>query len=195
MPSQSHWYALHTRSRHEKHAARHLKEKGVVAFLPLLDVSHRWSDRNKIVEMPLFPGYFFVQVDLSVETRLLILRVPGVVGFVGARGWGSPIPDKQILDLETVLAHKVSCGLYPFLREGQRVRVRGGCLDGIEGILVECNSDRSLVLSVDSIQRSALIRITGYDVELVSPSRPVSGGWKSLRGTRNREGPTGQAGF
>jgi len=164
-PEEILWYAVHTRCQHEKKVARQLTEKGVIAFLPLLSLTRRWSDRNKAVEMPLFPGYVFVRMKQSVESRLPILQAYGVAGFVGVRGWGSPIPDKQIEDLQVLLSRKVPFECYPFLREGRRVRVRGGCLDGIEGILVERISDRSLVLSVEPIQRSVVIRVEDYDFE------------------------------
>lgn len=102
---------------------------------------------------------------LSAVARLLVLRAPGVIGLVGANGHGTEIPDQQIRGLQTVLSQATHCEFYPFLREGLRVRVRGGCLDGVEGILVERSPGRSLVLSVDAICRSMIIRITGYDVE------------------------------
>ena len=166
-PEEFFWYAVHTRARHEKKVAAQLNEKEVITFLPLLAATHRWSDRQKVVELPLFPGYLFVRIVPSGYTRLQVLQTFSVVGFVEAQGKGLSIPDKQIEDLQTLLAKKVPCALYPFLREGQRVRIRGGCLDGIEGILVVCDSDRSLVLSVDRISRSVVIRITGYDVEAI----------------------------
>ena len=162
---ETHWYAVHTRCQHEKKVARQLTDKGIVSFLPLLSLTRRWSDRNKVVEMPLFPGYLFVRLKLSVESRLPVLQASGVAGFVGVRGWGTPIPDKQIEDVQTLLSRKVLFEPHPFLCEGLRVRVRGGCLDGIEGILVERLSDRSLVLSVEPIQRSLVIHIADYDFE------------------------------
>jgi transcription antitermination factor NusG len=167
IPREIHWYAVHTRSQHEKKVARQLTEKGVANFLPIQSLTRRWSDRNKIVEMPLFPGYVFVRMRLSVESRLPVLQASGVAGFVGVSGWGSPIPDKQIEDLQILLSRKVPFECHPFLREGRRVRVRGGCLEGIEGILVQRISDRDLVLSVEPIQRSLVIRLDNYDVEPV----------------------------
>jgi transcription antitermination factor NusG len=88
------------------------------------------------------------------------------MGFVGIRGVSLPIPDKEIEDIRTLLTQNGTCALYPFLRVGQRVRIRGGCLDGVDGILVAKNSDRSLVVSIDLIQRSVAVRIDGYDVEM-----------------------------
>ena len=88
-------------------------------------------------------------------------------GLVGTRAWASPVPDKQIEDLQTLLSQETPVAFHPFLHEGQRVRVRGGCLDGIEGILIERLSDRDLVISVEPIQRSVTVRVTDYDVEPV----------------------------
>jgi transcription antitermination factor NusG len=144
-----------------------LQDKGVTTFLPQVTQVHRWSDRRMLVQLPLFPCYAFVHVARSVEIRHAVLQTSGLIGFVGIRGVGIPIPDKEIEDIQTLLAHNVTCAFYPFLRVGQRVRIRGGCLEGVEGILLAKNSDRSLVVSVELIQRSVAVRIDGYDVEPV----------------------------
>ncbi|MBI3669125.1 MAG: UpxY family transcription antiterminator [Acidobacteria bacterium] len=166
---ESRWYALRTYPRHEKKVHAQLRQKGVTTFLPLVSEVHRWSDRKKTIQIPLFPGYAFVRLEATVHNRLYVLRTAGVVGFVGNGGTGLPIPDNQIEDIQKVLAHNIPCVLYPFLRVGQRVRIHSGCLEGLEGILVTCNSDRSLVVSVEAIHQSLAIRIEGYDVEILSP--------------------------
>jgi transcription antitermination factor NusG len=162
-----HWYAIQTRPRNEKMVARQLQYQGVMTFLPLDTQVHRWSDRRKLVQLPLFPGYAFVHVLLSPETRLRVLHTESVVSFVGIRGAGTPIPDEQIGDVQMLLANNVPFAPCPFIRLGQRVRIRGGSLDGMEGILVARNSDQSLVVSVELIQRSLAIRIDGYDLETI----------------------------
>jgi transcription antitermination factor NusG len=162
-----HWYAIQTRCKHEKKVAQQLIYDGVGVFLPLARVVHRWSDRAKTLDMPLFPTYLFVRTALSPGVRLKILQAGGVLGFVGKNGWGTPIPDKDIEDVKTLVSAKVPCYVYPFLSKGRRVRVTSGCLQGIEGVLVESASERTLVLSVDVIHRSMVIRITDYEVELI----------------------------
>jgi len=164
-PEESNWYAIWTRARHEKRVAHELQETRIGTFLPLLQQIHQWSDRRGKVEVPMFSCYAFVRIAQQTEERLKVLRTPGVLGFVGIRGVGVPIPDKEIEDIHTLLANNVTCALYPFLRMGQCVRIRGGCLEGVEGILVGKNSDRSLVVSIELIQRSVAVRIDGYDVE------------------------------
>jgi len=161
------WYAIQTRSRHEKTVAAQLQEKGVTTFLPVVPHVHRWSDRYKVLQLPLFPGYAFVRMVAFPEACHLVLRTPGVAHFVGVRGKGLPIPEKEIEDIRKILDHNHLCAPHPFLRAGQRVRIRGGCLDGVEGILLAQSSNRSLILSVQLIQRSLSIRIEGYDLEIV----------------------------
>jgi transcription antitermination factor NusG len=162
------WYAVRTRSRHEKIASQQLQTRGIETFLPVITQTHKWSDRKKQVEVPLFSGYTFVRVAYtSNEQRIQVLQTHGVAGFVGTQRSGDPIPDSQIEDIRTLLSNKVALQTHSYLKIGQRVRVRGGALDGVEGILVAHSGDRSLVISLDSIQRSLSIRVEGYDVEPV----------------------------
>ena len=159
------WYAVQTRARHEKMVAHKLRQQGLNIFLPMLTEIHRWSDRRKVVEVPLFSCYVFVNLVLSNELRSHVCRVDGVFNFVGVHGEGTSIPDEQIESIRTLTEQRLACSAYPFLKVGQRVRTRGGALDGVEGILRSQNGDRTLVVSIDAIQRSLAVRIEGYDVE------------------------------
>jgi transcription antitermination factor NusG len=161
------WYAIHTRARYEEKITTQLQDKGIATFLPLIARKHRWSDRYQTIQFALFPCHVSVHLQAYPMKRLAMLQTPGVVGFVGIRGVGLPIPNKGIDDIRTLLTQKVTCALYSFLRVGQRVRMRGGCLDWVEGILVAKNSNRSLVVSIELMQRSVAVRIEGYDVEPV----------------------------
>jgi transcription antitermination factor NusG len=163
----SNWYAVHTMARHEKRVAAQFEEKDVCTFLPLLGQIHRWSDRRVKVEVPMFSCYAFVRIIQTVEERLKVLRTPGVLGFVGSERQGTPIPDEQIESLRTTLSENIPCFPHDFLIAGRRVRIRGGSLDGVEGILVRQGANQSLVLSVELLQRSVAIRVEGYDIEVV----------------------------
>ena len=159
------WYALHTRARHERIVEHRLREHGRETFLPVVQEVHRWSDRKKKVEVPLFGCYVFVHCALCPEDRTLVHRIDSVLGFVGARGVGMPIPDEQIESVRTVLGQAGVWRTHPFLKAGQRVRVRGGALEGVEGVFLSENGDHSLIISIDAIQRSMAVRIDGYDIE------------------------------
>jgi transcription antitermination factor NusG len=162
---EARWYAVQTRARHEKKVDTQLREKGIEAFLPLWSEMHQWSDRQRLVHQPLFSGYVFVHIAETPLERKNVLSTPGVCWFVGNRGMGLPIPDKQIQDVQTVLSSEVPFSPFPFIHVGQRVRIRGGCLDGIEGILIAKESDRTVVVSVELVRRSLAVHINGYDLE------------------------------
>src|ERR1700683_5442226 len=158
------WYAIRTRSRHEKMLVEQLENQGIESFFLLVKRTHKWSDRKKEVELPLFSGYSFARLALYSPDRLRVLRTHGVAGFVGVRGLGIPVPERQIENLRTLLANKIPMTDRAFLQVGQRVRIRGGALDGIEGILA-AQDDRNLVISVEPIHRSLSVCIDGYRVE------------------------------
>jgi transcription antitermination factor NusG len=165
--AEARWFAVRTRSRHEKIVANQLRSQEVTTFLPLVTQIHRWSDRRKVVEMPLFPGYTFVRVVPSTAQYARVLRVHGVSSFVGIRGEATPIPDKQIDDIRVLLTSNTEYTLCPFLKVGQRVRIRGGCLDGVEGLLAARKGERTLLISVEPMQQSLAINIQNYDVDAI----------------------------
>jgi transcriptional antiterminator NusG len=166
-PAATSWYAIRTRSRHEKVVERQLQGQGIEAFFPMVRQLHNWSDRRKLVEVPLFAGYAFVRIVPSPEERVRVLQIHGVVELVGAHNQGIAIPEEQIEAVRAVVAGNLPFTEHVFLKVGQRVRVRGGSLDGVEGVLVANNGCRRLVISVEPIQRALSISIEGYQVEPV----------------------------
>jgi transcription antitermination factor NusG len=161
------WYAVHTYPRHEKVVADRIQQQGLTTFLPMLTEVHRWSDRKKVVQLPMFSCYVFVQLVPSNEQRIRVLQTNGVISFVGSQRIGTPIPAEQIEAVQMLLERNVACSSHPFLKAGQRVRIRGGALEGLEGVFVSQNGDHSLIVSLDAIQRSLAVRIDGYDIDVV----------------------------
>lgn len=165
-PEEEVWFAVQTRYRFEKRVAEQLAGKGIGVFLPLRKENRDWSDRKKVIMVPLFPGYAFVRSDRSVVRRLLVLQTGGVMGFVSFAGTAAIVPPKQIEHLQLLLAEDVPFTLSPFVEMGQRVRIRGGCLHGVEGLLTQRDKGK-LVISIESIQRSLAIEIQGHELELI----------------------------
>ncbi len=153
--------------RHEKKVAAELQQKQIQSYLPLFSTERKWSDRQAVVDMPLFPGYVFVKIPQDQNTRVRVLRTLGARNFVGTRGVGDPIPDAEIESVQAVIARGVPFNVSAFLNIGQRVRILDGSLQGVEGILTAVNGDNSLIISVELIQRSLAMRVTGFRVEAV----------------------------
>jgi transcription antitermination factor NusG len=161
------WFAIHTMSRHEKKVSAELSRRGITTFLPLLNQRRRWSDRYQEIAVPLFPCYSFVRLPPSSKELHWVMRIRGVVGLVGNQGCGTAIPDKEIEQVRRLLDQEGPCAIHPFLRVGQRVRILNGSLAGLEGILVSLNRDQSLVISIELIQQSLAVQISGYDLEVL----------------------------
>ena len=162
------WYALYTRHQHEKAVANILSNKGFEVFLPLYTAAHRWKDRTKQLSLPLFPSYVFLWSCL--DRRLDVLTTPGVHDFVGWGGRPAPIPQTEIEAVRRTVETALRVEPHPFLRCGDRVRVRHGSLAGIEGILVRKKGLFRLVLSVEMLAKSVAVEMDVSAVERV-PAR------------------------
>lgn len=167
----SQWFALWTRSRQEKTTAAMLEALGVSCFLPLKSEVRQWSDRKQIVTVPLFSGYLFVRINPARDSRLEVVKTPGVAGFVGNQAGPLPVPDQQIEDIRTVLDKRVECLVLPLLHEGDPVRVTRGPLAGVEGRLVRNNSSTRLSISIEMLHKSLLVSVARQDVELLEHDR------------------------
>ncbi len=162
------WYCLHTRSRHEEVVFQRLEDKRISSFLPKLEVWSRRKDRRKKIQKALFPGYVFVHEILDPHHRLEILKTPGVVKILGNEQGPVAVPDIQIESIQTILGGKSAVSPFPYLKEGQIVRVVEGPLRGCEGFLLKIKEGREkLVISVDLLQRSVAVEIDGASVEPV----------------------------
>lgn len=161
--TKSAWYAVYVCTHHEQKIVRQLQERGLSCFLPTYRSVRRWKDRRKELEMVLFPGYVFVQMDL--RNRLRVLEIPGVVCLVTFHGQPVPVPEGEMEALKNGLSSGMRAEPHPFLKIGRRVRVKYGPLQGLEGILLRRKEGFRLVLSLDLIQRSIAVEIDEGDVE------------------------------
>ncbi|MGA3317059.1 MAG: UpxY family transcription antiterminator [Candidatus Korobacteraceae bacterium] len=160
------WYALQTRARFERKICQQVQSKHQEAYVPVTRERRRWSDRSQVVEMPLFPGYVFVRAMSDPTDRLAVLQTNGAYAFVTFKGVTARIPDQQIDDLRRIESQNTSWSPYPFLKSGQRVRICGGCLDGLEGIFV-AERGKKLVISIEPMERSIAIDVGAYDLGVV----------------------------
>jgi transcription antitermination factor NusG len=161
------WFAVRTKSRQEKVAASMLEALDIAHYLPLKAEMRQWSDRLQKVTLPLFAGYVFVRINLQKECKLSVLKVPGIVGFVGNSAGPLPIPEDQMNGVRTVLESGAEYSVHPLLEEGDWVRVVRGALAGVEGRLIRTNSSSRLVISIEMIYKTLSVSVARQDVEPV----------------------------
>jgi transcription antitermination factor NusG len=160
---EPHWYAVCTRSRHEKSVAEHCAHRSITNFVPLYESVRRWKNGRHRVSLPLFPGYAFVRIALA--NRLDVLKVPGVVHLVSFNGLPSPVANSEIESLQRALAAGRGLAPHPYLTVGRRVRIKSGPLAGLEAVVIRQRSCMRAVLSINLIQRSMALDIESVNVE------------------------------
>jgi transcription antitermination factor NusG len=168
-----HWYALRVKSNCEKLVTEAVRNKGFEEFLPLHRCRHRWSDRFKSVELPLFPGYTFCRLDPNF--RLPILTIPGALHFVGIGKAPVPIEDSEIAGIQNAVRSGLPAEPWTYLPVGQLVRLDDGPLAGLEGILIETRKQYRIVVSLSLLQRSMAVEIErNWVTPLGADRRPLS---------------------
>lgn len=162
------WYCIYVKSRHEFKVFERLTKAGIEVFLPVVERLRRWKDRKKLVKFPLFPGYLFVYMNKSYELMLRVLKTPGVVDFLkNSSGEPEPVPEEEIIPLRKAVESGKEIDSYPYLKEGQQVRIKRGPLAGVRGILKKKEKQHYLILSIHILQRSISVKIDASEVELV----------------------------
>ena len=157
------WYALYTASNQEKRVEQHLRMKGVEVFLPLYTITKRWKNRMTMkLDLPLFAGYVFVRIALTERVR--VLESPAVVSLVGNGREPLPLPDAEIETLRTGLRLR-QVDPYPYLKVGNRARIRSGALAGLEGVVVRKDDRLQVVVSIDAIMRSFAVHVHADELE------------------------------
>ena len=162
VPADAQWYAIWTRSRHEKMVREQLARKSIEVFLPTIAKWSRWKDRKKKIDWPLFPGYCFARFD--ARNRLPVLTCDGVVQIVGIEGVPSPIPDYEVEGIRQLVESELSYDPCPLVKEGEMVKVVSGPLKGVVGRLVRKGAHARLVLSVDLIGQAVSVEVDAADV-------------------------------
>jgi transcription antitermination factor NusG len=167
-----HWWAVYTQPRHEKTVRNHLEARAIEAFLPVAIEHSKWKDRRVTLEVPAFPGYVFVRTPL--HERVPVLSTPGVVRILSFNGMPASIDAAEIEALRLCQWDGARLEPHPFAAIGERVRVRAGALQGLEGMVIRKKSGLRLVLSVSLIHQSVAVEVEASLLEPVQAigSRP-----------------------
>jgi transcription antitermination factor NusG len=162
-PQELHWYAVQTFARHEKRVHQRFVERSVESFLPLYETINRWKDRKVRVQLPLFPGYIFVHLDLA--ERLNVLQIAGVARLVNFGGIAVPVPTAEIESLRAGLIRGLRAEPHPYLKVGRRAHVKSGPLQGLVGILLKKKNQERFIISLDLIKRSLAVEVDALELE------------------------------
>ncbi|MFL5752508.1 MAG: UpxY family transcription antiterminator [Bacteroidia bacterium] len=154
------WHALYVSSRSEKKVMEILLDKGIEAYVPLVRSMRQWSDRKKMVSLPLFNGYVFVNV--LPEEKEKVVQSKGVVSFVRSEGKVAVIKEHEIERLKQLvrLGYQLEVtGIKKNYKEGDKVKINSGALKGIEGFVLESREGRFIEILLESIGQSIKVKL------------------------------------
>jgi transcription antitermination factor NusG len=164
--AQPNWYAVYTRSRHEKQVDQVLRRQSLETYLPLRRAWSRRRDRRVTVELPALPGYLFVRCVLYAEVRAQLKKTAGILRLVENAGRPCAIPEEQIESLRLVLARSFEAEAHPYFNVGDRVQVMRGPLVGAQGHLIRVAPGRhKLVVAVEFVNQAVAVEIDAADVD------------------------------
>jgi len=156
LPSE--WFAVQVKPKHEKNVSKLLEYKGLESFLPLYRAHRRWSNRNRELHLPLFPGYVFCKLDSNRRTTP-VLATPGVFSFVRFGRDLAAVDDGEIASLQNLMRSGLPAEPWPRLVEGEEVEIEDGPLTGCRGKVIEFRKGPRLVLSVTLLCRAVLVEL------------------------------------
>lgn len=160
MEKEKKWYALYVASRQEKIACKLLTEKGTEAYLPLIKTMRQWSDRKKMVELPLLNGYLFTHITPLEKEK--VLQTKGIVRFVRSEGKDAVIRPEEIDRLKQLIElgyHMESFAIKRQYKEGEKVKITSGALKNIEGFVIENKEGRFIDVLLESIGQSIRVKL------------------------------------
>lgn len=160
------WYAVYTYPRHEKSVMEHFESKSLEAFLPTFTAESRWKDRRVRLQTPIFPGYVFARINASHRNK--ILSSPGVIRMLCFNGMPAPIDDVEIESIKLCMEQGMAFEPCSFLEVGDRVRVKSGVLEGLEGYISRRKNDRRLIVPITLIHQSVTIEVDVQLLELIN---------------------------
>lgn len=141
------WFAIYTKSRFEKKVALKLQDLGIESFCPMVKTMRKWSDRNKMVEVPLLPSYVFV--NMEEQDRNKVFEVPGVVQFLYWLKKPAIIRQDEIDTLKKALSKTVDSFELEKYTIGDEIQIEQGPFVGMKGQVQSISNSKTVLVLND----------------------------------------------
>jgi len=152
------------RYQNEQRVEHVLQYQGWDTLVPRYRSRRQWSDRVTEIDAALFAGFVFCR--FGVGERMRVEDTPGVLRIVSFSGAPAAIDAREMEGIRAIANSRVPLSPWPYLKEGDRVRVERGPLKGVEGTLLRTQDGAHLVVGIEMLQRAIACHL---DPEMVVP--------------------------
>ncbi|MBB5440786.1 transcription antitermination factor NusG [Pedobacter sp. AK017] len=156
------WHVIYTMPQSERKVKAAIDAIGIETFLPLQSIIKQWSDRKKKMQVPLFPSYIFVKAEANMLGMLLSIK--GVVRFVSIQKKTVVIREKEVLAFKQILTRCEGISTEDFFTQGMKVLISVGQFSGLEGIILQKNGKKRLLIKINVLNRAFSVNITNQMV-------------------------------
>ena len=160
------WYALYVNVRHEKKVMMKLLERGIEAYVPLIKQIKQWSDRKKMIELPLFTGYVFVNIALSEMDKLR--WVEGVINYLRFEGKPAVIRDNEIEGLKYFVSNGYEINSEDnYIGLGQKVKINLAQFKDFTGTVKSISENDFVAVSFEGIRQDFILKVPRGAVKMI----------------------------
>lgn len=158
------WYVMLVRSKQEKKVHSKLFNADLNSFLPLIKMKRKWSDRHKIIEVPLIPSYVFIEIN-NYKEYCRALAIEGTCGFLkfgtkNAMVTNSEIAHlKQFLAIENLQDVKIVNANFEV---GQKVKIKTGIFAGVDCEVFQIESQKTIKVRIDSLRQNIIATLPAH---------------------------------
>ena len=162
------WFVLYVTNRHEKKVAEYFGKQGLEFYLPLVKRKSKWSDRIKEIETPLLPGFIFTRLSWA-EEHIKALQHPGALSFLREKGKPAVMPETEVENLRLLVAKAEDIDVNPdeHFPPGQSVRLRGGALKGVRGVVTRVKNKNRVFVRVPLLDQMVSTEVDLTDLDVV----------------------------
>jgi transcription antitermination factor NusG len=163
IPSELAWYVAHTRPRREKKLVEYCERKGFLVNLPLYRSIKKYQGKTVEFSKPLFPGYVFLQ--LRLHERAPVFQSDYVANLLDVVD--QKLFEEQLGEILRALESEIEVFAAPYITKGKHVRIKGGPLRGIEGLVEDRSGKVNVILRLDFISQAAAVKMEATELELI----------------------------
>ncbi len=163
------WHILRVKPTYEKQVGSALKYIDTEVYVPVMSVIKRWSDQEKQVLLPMFPGYVFCNIYSFEKEQMLCVN--HVYGFGITNNESKPvtIPGDEIAIIKLLeKGHPEISSEQQYC--GEEVMIAEGPFSGFHGIIIEKYGIQRLLVKLVTVKQFVSVDVSPFEADKANAS-------------------------